>query len=696
MPAPVPRAALACAVLLLHVLPSVAFSQAVRAGTVESTLITQGESIQPGKPFLAGVRFRMDPGWHIYWKNPGDTGLPTTVAWELPPGFKAGALQWPSPQRFVSQGAASYGYTGAVSLLVEITPPAALPTGTRLTLRARVGWLACRIECTPGKADLSVSLPVRSQASRPDSRWAADFKDAQDRLPLSVPASNAKADRAGGKVVLTVSGLPAAPGSRAFFLPESSGMISDSAEQTSEVTTSQVTVRLASSDGAPPLQRLRGVLLLQGPGSSRGYEIDAGLAPLPAQSGAAGGLGFLAALALAFLGGIILNLMPCVLPVVSLKVLSFVRNSGEGRASAIRHALLFAAGVVLSFWVIAGVLIALRAAGQLIGWGFQFQSPVVVTVTSTLFFVIALNLLGVFEIRTPFAAAAGGLAQRRGALGSFLNGLLATAVATPCTAPFMGSALGYALSQPPAVSLGVFTALGAGMAAPYLVLSAIPGLIVRIPKPGPWMDTLRQVLAFPMLGAVVWTVWVLQALAGIAAVPVLLSTLLAVGLGAWIYGKWGSISRSVKSRVIAGALAAVLVFGGTTAASISLAAQAKVPDPSGSSWEPWSPERQAALVATGVPVFVDFSAQWCLTCQVNERVALENPAVRERFRELQAATLRADWTDRNDTIARALAGFGRAGVPLYVLYRAGSSDPIVLPEILTPGIVLDALAHAGR
>ena len=475
---------------------------------------------------------------------------------------------WPAPKRIVAQGIASYGYTGSVTLLAKLTT-AGLRPGSRLTLRARAAWLACRIECTPGKADLALSLPVVDAPPLADPRWSTVFREAKARLPSALPALSVKASRVSGKLVLEADGLAAAGTSDAWFLPAAAGIISDSAPQKATIGGNTVVVDLSLPSGAPSSARLTGVLLLQDKEESRGFDIDAAISsPAPAAAGpaAAGGpaLGLLAALALALLGGLILNLMPCVLPVVSLKVLSFVRHSNEG--SALRQGILFAAGVMASFWLIAGILIALRAGGQLIGWGFQFQSPVVVTITTSLFFLIALNLLGVFELGTAFASAAGGLQQRQTGLGSFLNGLLATAVATPCTAPFMGTALGYALTQPPAASIGVFTALGLGMAAPYVVLSAMPGLISRIPKPGPWMETLRQVLAFPMLGAVVWMLWVLETLSGQQAMPILLSMLLAAGVGAWIYGKWGKVSSPTRSRIVAGVLAVILVVGGAAAA----------------------------------------------------------------------------------------------------------------------------------
>ena len=351
--------------------------------------------------------------------------------------------------------------------------------------------------------------------------------------------------------------------------------------------------------------------------------------------------------------------------------------------------------MLVSFWIVAGVLVGLRAGGRLLGWGFQFQDPAVVSVTGVLFFLIGLNLFGVFDVGT-FLTRLGGNLRVSGGAASFLNGMFATAVATPCTAPFMGAAIGYALSHSVGASFGVFSALALGMASPFLLLSAIPRLVARLPKPGPWMETLRQVMAFPMMAAAVWMASVLAALTGSAGVILLLGAMLAAGLGAWIWGRWGTLVRPAATRAVAGAVAVLLVAGGTvgavgflprgTASGTEVTASAAK-----AAWEPWSAERLDQLRSRGTPVFVDFTARWCLTCQVNERVALDNPAVRRRFAEAGIATLRADWTDANDAISRALAGFGRASVPLYVYYPAGGKDPVILPELLTPGIVLAAL-----
>jgi len=677
-------------VLLLFSSPA-AHAQAVRDGPVEARLAAEQGSFQPGKPFTVALALTMDPQWHTYWKFPGESGLPTTLQWDLPPGFSAGPIQWPTPERFVSQGLVTYGYSREVLLLSEITPPSSLPKGAFVTLRAQAGWLACRVECTPGKASLETSLRADPGSPALDPSWARAFEDTRARLP--VPAAPGIFSAAGdaGSVTLAASGVSFPDGMQALFYPSSAGLVNVSAPQELTRDGASLRLRMQRERGAGRLDRLAGLLVTTGFGAPRAVEVDA---PVSAAGESAWGL--LAALVLAFAGGLILNLMPCVLPVLSLKVLSFLKAGGGGN---VRQGLQFTLGVLVSFWVIAAVLAVLRAGGRLLGWGFQFQDPAVVLATAVLFFLIGLNLFGVFEVGGLFTRLGGTLRARAGT-GAFLTGVFATVVATPCTAPFMGAAVGYALSHSIGASFGVFTALALGMAAPSLALYAFPGLSSRLPKPGPWMETFRQVMAFPMMAAAVWMASVLASLSGATGVLVLLAVVLTAGLGAWIWGRWGTLSRRTLVRAVAGSLALLLVVGSTaaaagllpraTAAAPALAAGAPAGAP-GQAWEPWSARRVEELRAAGAPVFVDFTARWCLTCLVNERVALENPAVRSRLREAGIAILRADWTDTNDEIARALGEFGRASVPLYVYYPRGGKDPVILPEILTPGIVLGAI-----
>ncbi|MGA2975708.1 MAG: protein-disulfide reductase DsbD domain-containing protein [Spirochaetia bacterium] len=580
-------------------------NRAIRSGPVEARLVAENESIKPGKTFTVALLLRMDPGWHVYGKNPGDSGLPTTLEWHLPAGFSAGPLQWPVAQRFETHGLITYGYSEQVLLFADITPPSGLRDINEVTLEARAEWLACKTECLPGKADLELVLPVRSMEPAADAEGEGLFRSARALLQRAGPSS--------------------------------------------------------------------------------------------------GGIGFFLALALAFVGGLILNLMPCVLPVISLKVISLAR---QGVDRSRRQGLLFLAGVLVSFWIIAAALIILRAGGQLLGWGFQLQNPVVVIIAAVIFFIIGLNLFGVFEIGSSLTRLAGFAAGRKTGIGAFLSGLFATIVATPCTAPFMGVAIGYALSHGVPESLGVFTALGLGMASPLLALSLFPGHAGRLPKPGPWMEVLRQVMGFPMMAAVVWMLFVLAGLCGSPAVIMLLAGMLAAGLGAWIWGRWGGLERSRRVRIVSGSLACVLILGGVGCAiGYARASPACAPEVdaagarsevSDAFWKAWSPHEVELLRQQGVPVFIDFTARWCLSCQVNERIALGNGSVRKRFEDLGIVALKADWTDRDDAVARGLSEYGRASVPLYLYFPREAKEPEILPELLTPRIVLDALEGRGH
>lgn len=684
-------------------------AEPVRSGPVEARLIADQASVLPGKSFTVGLLLRMDPDWHVYWKNPGESGLPTMVEWVLPPGFTAGPLQWPIPQRIETLGLVTYGYAGEVLLLSEITPPASLRAGQAIALSARAGWLACRVECTPGSAKLDLSLPVELSEPLPSPQWEAVFRQAKALLPSVAPSVRITAEADMRQIILRAEGVPVAAGARAFFFPAAAGSIKDSAPQKVEESGSLLTLRLERAEAGEGSSRLQGLLVVSGPGQPLGIEVDTPLAapkPHPAvalPAGARPGLaGFLLALILAFAGGILLNLMPCVLPIVSLKVLSFIRQSEGKTGTGLRHGLFFTAGVLVSFWSIAGILVALRAGGQLLGWGFQLQDPTVLAITAALFFLIGLNLFGVFEIGSSLTRLGSLLVGRSGNAGAFFSGLLATAVATPCTAPFMGSALGYALTRSVPVAFGVFTALALGMSAPSLLIAGLPRLIARMPKQGPWMETLRHLLGFPMMGAAIWMLFVLSALTGPSAVIWVLAALLLCGLGVWIWGHWGGIERPRGLRIVSGLLALLFVVGSMALAigfirdfpprdTANLAPVTRQAIRPASSWEAWSPQRVVQLRQQGEPVFIDFTAQWCLSCQVNERVALDHPEVRARFADLGVATLRADWTDRNDAIAQAIAGFGRAGIPLYAYYARGASEPVLLPELLTPGIVLGAL-----
>lgn len=700
--------ALACAA------PTTALALPTAVGSsknVTVTLVSERDAVEPGRPLVVGLQLQMAPDWHTYWLNPGDSGLPTRIKWRLPEGFEAGPLQWPRPQRIPADPLMSYGYEGQVLLLTEIRTPSAFAE-PQATLAARVDWLECKEACLPGKAELELRLPVTRAEASPLAEWAPAFRAARASLPLEPKGVEVEAALQGDVLTLAVNDSPGARS--AYFFPAKADAIDHAAAQRIEAGGSGFRLQIPRAANAPELESLAGVLELDG----RAYAIDVSVRPAaaaatPSAAGAetpaataapatldrATSLGAVAsslpvALAFAFLGGLLLNLMPCVLPVLSLKVMGFVRHGGESRQGAIRHGLAFALGVLVFFWILAGALLALRAGGQQIGWGFQLQSPAFVVFLAALFLLVALNLFGVFEVGQSLTAAANLTAGGGGLAKSFWSGALATIVATPCTAPFMGSAMGFAISEPAWSTLLVFSALGLGMAAPYLVLAASPRLLRLLPRPGRWMETFKQAMGFPMLATVVFLVWLLGRQIGLNAAASLLGSLLSIAMGAWLYGRGMLPNASARGRLASIGLGGALVVGGLLfgMARAQAAASALPTQADAHGWQPYSEQRLLELRRAGTPVFVDFTADWCLTCQVNDRVALSRPEVQARFREEGVVLMKGDWTLRDEAITRALAGHGRQGVPLYVLYGRGADAPArLLPEVLTPGVVLSAL-----
>lgn len=678
---------------------------------VQVELIPEVESVQPGTPFWVGVRLKMAPHWHTYWLNPGDAGLPTKMKWTLPDGFEAGTFQWPYPQAISAPPLMSYGYEHEILLLTQVRPPADLAPGSSVTLGGRLSWLECEKICLPGKAQLEIELPVRATTPAPRRQGTEMFSRARGRLPGD--GSNWQTRTHAGEQIVAVSFQTPRPGLQsATFFPEDKEVIDYAAPQQLVRTDTGYRVDMKPADSASFPEVLAGVLVFEDAAGTRAVRLEAptqklvralppGMPVVPGVADAstpAGVKGIAVALVLAFVGGLILNLMPCVLPVLSLKVFSFIQHAGGDRKVAWRQGLAFAAGVLSSFWALAGTLLLLRAAGEQIGWGFQLQSPGFVVFLACLFFLIGLNLFGVFEVGLSLTSTGGALQGRKGYAGSFASGTLATIVATPCTAPFMGSALGFALAQPAYVALLIFTSLGLGMALPYLVLSLTPGLLRYVPKPGPWMETFKQLMGFFMMGTVVVLVWIFGRQAGLGAVTALLGSFVILALAAWIYGIGTVPDATVGKRRVALALASVFLAAGlfvgfNQAHADPTAAGETAGMQDGIAWEPFSFERLAELRSAGKPVFIDFTAAWCLSCQVNERMALGASRVQERFRTSGIVALKADWTLHDEMITRALASYGRRGVPLYVLYGPGSEQPRLLPEVITPGIVLDALAE---
>lgn len=700
MIANLPRPPIAVAMLLVAALVLGLHSPAASAEPkVRVDLVSEVGSVQPGVPFWVALRQRIVPGWHTYWRNPGDSGEPPTLEWTLPTGATAGEIAWPPPDRIPAGIAMSYGYSGEVLLPVRITPPADIHPGATFTLRAAASWLVCEKECIPEEATVTLALPVSAGPGARSSRGGPVLEQVLASLPRPSPWPVVAAVTP-ETVTLTVeaAGLQADRLAEAWFYPIEWGLIDHVAPQAVTISSSALTLRMPRGPLAEAARRpVAGVLVLT-------ERLDGGLVrqafSIQVSPGGAplswSGLGRAVALALA--GGLLLNLMPCVLPVLSVKAISLVRHRGDSRAVMRRHGLAYTAGVLAGFGVVAAALLAFRGAGEQIGWGFQLQSPAFVALLAYLLFAMALVLSGALTVGGRLMGLGGGLASRPGYAGSVFTGALAVVVATPCSAPFMATALGYALTQPAAVAFAIFEALGLGLAAPYLALSMVPGWARLLPKPGPWMERLKQALAFPLYASVAWLIWVLARQAGSAGLAAGLAGLVLVALAAWLYeatrsraGRHRLLVRSAALLSVGAAVALVplIAWPGGAARTVGTGWDG------GSGWEPYTPARLAELRAQGVPVFVNFTAAWCITCLVNERVALQGQAVREGFARERVVYLKADWTSRSPGITRALGSFERSGVPLYLLYPRGrgpgSDRPRVLPQLLTEGIVLEAL-----
>jgi thiol:disulfide interchange protein len=668
------------------------------ADLVQAELVAETASITAGARLWVDLHLAIKPGWHIYWRNPGDSGLPTAIDWDLPPGFSAGPMLWPVPEHFVQNGIGNYGYAGSADLLVPITAPGGLTAGTTVQLQGQASWLACADICIPGSADLSLSLPVAAQPAAPDPQTAALFAEARAKLPLPAPFETRFADT-GHEFWLLVpaSALDGVRDATAAFFPLSQSLIDAAAEPRLERRGDGLELALPKiSAGTAAPATLDGVLSLRGAdGTARAFEISANPAP-PAPATA--GLVWWQAVLFAFVGGVVLNAMPCVFPILSLKLLSLAQPAHHGRSLQLRHGLAYTAGVLASFAALGGALLALRAGGSAIGWGFQLQSPVFVAVLAYLLFAMGLSLSGVAGFGAALAGIGGQSNARSGAAGSFFTGVLATVVATPCTAPFMGAALGFALIAPPAVALGIFLALGFGLAAPYLLASVSPGWGRLLPRPGAWMEIIKQLLAFPLYGTVAWLLWVLLQEIGPRDAFGALFGLVLVAFAVWVYGQT-RLAAALGRRLgiglaAAGAVAALLLATSLTAAGGDDRAR-RAGAQHGLAYEPFTPQRLASLEAEGKPVFVDVTAAWCVTCLVNERLALDSEAVRRAFAERGVVALKGDWTNQNPEITEFLQRFGRSGVPLYLLY-SGKGEPVVLPQILTAATVLDALDALPR
>jgi thiol:disulfide interchange protein DsbD len=707
MPAMVWLRRIAWLFVSLFLAASAAGAQVGASPHAHVSLVARTATVAPGATVWVAVVQDLDAGWHTYWRNPGDAGEATSLTWTLPPGWRAGAIDWPVPQRLPLGPIMNYGYEGRAVLPVQIQAPTSAKPGATAHLIVKVDYLVCAEVCVPGTASASLDLPVAAGVGAAAPAGAAIIDRALAATPQIAPL-RVTWSRSGAGVKLSAAGGPlAGAGERdVYFYPYDPALIDQAKPQPLDRGPRGLTLGLTPGPGlARGAPALAGVLFVDG----RGFEINAVQGAPAAGAGglgsgararASGGaqFGLIASMAYAFLGGVILNLMPCVFPILSMKAAALAGHGGKGHR-ATGEALAFLGGVIISFVALAGALLAARAAGEAVGWGFQLQSPPVVAALALIMLAAALNLSGLFEAGTSLQGLGSGLAAHGGIVGSALTGSLAVVVAAPCTAPFMGPALGFALTQPAAMALAVFVALGLGFAAPFTVLALTPALLRRLPRPGPWMEILRRALAFPMYGAAAWLAWVLAQQSGPQGLAALFAGAVALSLAAWLFGL-AQGRRALGSR--AGGLTAASAVALVAALAVGIAipadnlGAAKAATSAGPlSARPWSPQAVAQLTADGHPVFVNFTAAWCVTCQVNERVAFSSPEVAQAFRRTGAAYLVADWTNRDGDIAKALETQGRAGVPLYLVYGARGGAPTVLPQLLTPQLVADAVRRAA-
>ena len=708
--------------------PSAQAAALVTTDQVRAELVVHApDGLRPGTPAWLGLKIVHKKGWHTYWLNPGDSGLPTQLQWTLPPGLKAGEIEWPVPHRLPIGPLMNHGYEGTLLLPVPLVVEQPLPEQA-LTIGLRADWLVCEDVCIPEGGDFTLKLPAGSSRAAL-VRHAALFEQTRAQLPVVWPGARAAATVDAQGLQLELSGLPAAwQGRKLSIFPTAPHVLSPSVEpqarwgaagswsgvmafspqrmdQPRDMGFVVAPAEPLPNGTAPPGVALTAAVAGTWPPADAGAPAPgAGGLPTGAVSeskGASAASGWWAALALAFMGGLILNLMPCVFPVLSLKVFGFASHAHDRRALA-AGGVAYTLGVVLSFTALAGLLLALRASGEQLGWGFQLQSPPFVAALALLFTLMGLNLLGLFEFDLMVPGSWAAARANNPMVDHFLTGVLAVLVASPCTAPFMGASLGVAMTMPTPMALGVFVALGLGMASPYLLLCLMPAWAQRLPRPGAWMAKVKHALALPLLATVVWLVWVLGHQAGIDAAAGLLAFLLvlAFAIGAWGWAaNWGHTARllaraAITAGVVGGA-AWTLPLLQDKPQALGVGAAAPSVASAGQAWAPWSPQAMADALAQGQTVFVDYTAAWCVTCQVNKRSTLRHPEVEQALQARGIVTLQADWTRRDEAITRELSRLGRSGVPVYAFYRSGQ-EPVILPEVLTPALMLQALEALPR
>ena len=670
---------------------------------VHAELVADAKAIVPGKSFTAGVLLRMAPGWHTYWKFSGDAGLPSEIKWNLPAGWKVGEIQWPIPLKTTDPGdIQTYGYQDEVLLMQEIVPPAKIDRSS-LKLSAEANWLVCERICIPGSASLQLELPTSTTSAPANTEMFARFRHL---LPQDWPGADvvkANWSRGGSDLRLSLTSATLAKYRAADFFPLPPANVVVGHPKVESRRGDEIVFRIPIESADKNLSSIQGLVVFAQ--NANGNDRAAWQIASPAVASAdlsSRADGVFTFLFFGFLGGIILNLMPCVLPVISLKIFGFIQRAGQSRQKILRSGLAFVAGIFAWFVGLALLLIVLKAAGREVTWGgFQFTNPYFVLLLSVVVLVFALNLFGVFEISLPQPATRGLLSwtASEGEAGSFFQGVFATVLATPCTAPFLGTALGFAFTQSPAIILSMFVAIAAGMSAPYLLLCAQPAWLRFLPKPGPWMVHVKQFMGFLLLATLLFLLYVLGAQRGLDGIIWASCFLLIVSVICWMKGAFFAPVASTKTRVIAALTMSILLVAGGVYFIGEKFAFAKISN-TGSQlhgdWQAFTPERLQTELTQGRTVFVDFTAAWCLTCKFNEASVLESAPVREAFQRHGIVKLKADWTNGDPVITKLLQQFGRPGVPLYVLYPGKSAEPIVFPELLTKSIILDKLETVSR
>jgi len=639
-----------------------------------------------------GLVLSMEEHWHVYWKNAGDSGEPPTIKWTLPEGMTAGPLQFPPPTRLPLGPLMDFGYEDQVAFPLTLTAAPTMKPG-KVHLDAQVSWLVCSSQCLPGKAHLGIDVEL-VKGPVAEAPLVGALGAAIKNLPKPLPATMSASAIGDAKQIL-VTLKTGTQEEDAELYPYDEEVIANAAEQQIESLPDGVKIRLdRAADSTALPKTLHALVELS---STEAYEfttdVTPGVLPAPTMSakktgeaGQATDVTIATAVLLALLGGLLLNLMPCVFPVLFLKGLALVHSSGEEKGRQRAHGLMYTVGILVSFWAMVAVLLILRKGGQQLGWGFQLQSPGFVAVLAALVLFLGLSLAGQFEFGLSLTSAGGGLAQKQGLTGSFFTGVLATVVATPCMGPLMGTAVGFALAQPAWQTFLVFTALAIGLALPYLVLTIQPQWTKMLPKPGAWMETLKQLTAIPLFGTAIWLTWVygqLYGKDGVDRTVALLVCFLVLAIAGWALGKWPGQWKGTITAVVLIALAIALPLRKPTVETLK--------------WEPWTPESFAAARATGQPVFIDFTAAWCLSCQVNEKAVLQSADVDKDLVSKHYVLLKADWTQYDPNITAALAAVGRSGVPTYVIYPPGKvSNPDVLPELLTKSVVMTAVEKGAK